>query len=188
MIYLTLSGVVKVVFNFVFVAGFGMKVEGVAIATIIAWAFSAFLGLRALIKSKGTVRLKTQRTRIYGKELKSILAIGIPAGLQQALYSIANVIITATVNSFGPDATTGISIANNFDGILYQISVAPSLAVMAYVSQNVGHGNIKRATKSVLCGMMITVALGATFGAFSAIFSGPLSSIMSDNPAVIAYS
>ena len=108
--------------------------------------------------------------------------------MQQALYSVANTIIAATVNTFGPDATTGISIANNFDGILYQISVAPSLALVSYVSQNIGNGNVKRAEQSVGRCILITVAFGASFGALSAIFSSQLSSIMSDIPEVIAFS
>ena len=108
-------------FNLLFVGGLGMRVEGVAFATVISWIVSATLSLIALIRNKGVARIRFDRLRFYRRELLDMLAIGIPAGLQQALYSIANVIITATVNSFGPDATTGISIANNFDGLLYQI-------------------------------------------------------------------
>jgi len=187
MIYLTLGGIIKVVSSYIFVAVLGLSVTGVAMATIISWTTSAVLAANALLKNDGAVKLKLSRIRFYSHEIRGILHIGVPAGLQQAIYSVANVIITATVNSFGPEATTGISIANNFDGILYQISMAPSLAVMSYVSQNVGNGNIKRAKQSVLRGIMITVCLGATFGMLSAGFSAQLSSIMSDDPAVIAY-
>ncbi len=187
MLYLTLGGVIKIVFNYLFVGVFGLGIRGVAFATIISWSVSAALGLIALIRNTGTVKIKLNCLRFYKSELKEILFIGVPAGLQQALYSIANVIISATVNSFGPDATTGISIANNFDGILYQISVATSIAVMPYVSQNVGKGNIKRATQSVTRGILITVAFGAFFGSLSAIFSTQLASIMSDSPVVIAF-
>lgn len=188
MMYLILGSAVKLGFNILFVAGLKMTVEGVAYATLISWIFMTFLGVRALLKNDGWIKLKLSRLRFYGTELKEILIIGIPAGLQQALYSIANVIITATVNSFGPDAATGISIANNFDGILYNISTAPALAVMPYVSQNLGHGNVKRARRVVVNGLIMTTALGATFGALSAIFSAQLSSLMSTSPAVIAYS
>ena len=188
MVYLTIGGVFKVLLTFLFVAVFNMKVEGVAFATIISWLISAILGFLALYKNEGKVKLRLSNIKLFKTECKQILKIGIPAGLQQALYSIANVIIAATVNSFGKDATTGISIANQFDGILYQIVTAPALAVMPYVSQNVGNGNIKRASQSIVRGMMITVCLGATFGALSAIFSRELSSIMSSNPEVIAYS
>lgn len=188
MFYLILGSAVKLGFNFLFVAGLKMTVQGVAYATLISWAVMAFFGLRTLLTNDGVIKLKLSRIRFYGAELKEILIVGVPAGLQQALYSIANVIITATVNSFGPDATTGISIANNFDNILYQISTAPALAVMPYVSQNIGHGNVKRARRVVLNGLIMTTALGATFGALSAIFSAQLSSLMSSNSAVIAYS
>jgi len=188
MIFLSLGGLAKLVFNYIFVAHFNMGVDGVAFATIISWSLCAVLGVTALLKNDSTVRIKTNRLRFYPQELKEMLMIGVPAGMQQALYSIANVIITATVNSFGQDATTGISIANIFDGILYQISVAPSLAVMSYVSQNVGNRNIKRATQAVSRGIMITVCLGASIGSLSAIFSAELSSIMSSNPTVIGFS
>ena len=188
MIFLTLGGVLKVVFNFIFVAGLNMTVDGVAFATIISWTISAALAIVALIKNNSIAKINFKKLRFYKRELKEILTIGVPAGLQQALYSLANVIISSTVNTFGDYATTGISIANTFDGILYQIAVAPSLAVMPYVSQNVGCGNIKRAKQAVSKGVMITVLLGATFGSLSAIFSGQLSSIMASNPEIIKYS
>ena len=104
------------------------------------------------------------------------------------LYSIANVIIAATVNSFGPAATTGISIANTFDGVMYNVSHSMSLAVLPYVSQNIGAGDVKRATKSVWRGILVTIAVGGSLGAVSAVFAPQLSSIMSDDPTVIAYS
>lgn len=188
MLFLALSGIVNVILNFVFVAGVGMRVEGVAIATVISWLLSAVLALVALTRSTGAVKLRWGRLRFYKRELSEMLAIGVPAGFQQALYCIANVIIATTVNSFGPDATTGISIANNFDGVLYQIIIAPSLAVMPYVSQNIGKGNPRRAAQAIGRGMILTTLIGATIGAFSATFSWQLSSIMSENPAVLAYS
>ncbi len=188
MIFLTISGVVKVGLNFIFVLVFRMQVVGVALSTIISWLVAAFLGVYALVRNKSVVKINRKYLRLYKNELKEMLFLGIPAGLQAALYSVANIIITATVNSFGPDAQTGVSIANTFDGILYQIATAPAMAVMPYVSQNASAGNIKRARQSVVKGMLITVALGASFGALSAIFSGSLSSIMTDSPSVIKFS
>ena len=159
-----------------------------ALATLISWVIMAVLSLYVLMRDECVVRIKWERVKLYSRELNEILYIGIPAGLQQILYSIANVIISATVNSFGALATTGISIANNFDGILYQISTACSFAVMPYVSQNVSVGNVKRATQAVKKGVLITVGIGVTFGVLSAMFSAQLSSIMSSDPIVIAYS
>ncbi len=189
MIYLMAGGVMKVLFNLLFVAVFKMSVVGVALATIISWSVSCFLGVRALIKNENEMtKLSVSRLRISKRELGDILEIGIPAGLQQALYSIANVIISATVNEIGKEATTGISIANNFDGILYQIACAPAYAVMPYVSQNLGANNLSRAKKAITRGMMIAVIFAGSIGALSAIFSAELSSIMSSNPEVIRYS
>ena len=117
-----------------------------------------------------------------------MLFIGIPTGLQSSLYSLANTVIATAVNGFGADATTGLSIANQFDGILYQIVHAPSLAIIPYVAQNIGAKNIKRAKEAVAKSVLITIAFGASLGALSAIFSAQLSSLMSSTPAVIMYS
>jgi putative MATE family efflux protein len=188
MVFLTIGGAVKVVLTFVFAAFLNGGVAGVACATILSWTVSALLGIYALFFHDSAVRIHFKEIRFYKTEFLSILKVGIPAGLQSSLYSAANVIITTTVNTFGAAATTGVSIANIFDGILYQISTAPALAVMPYVSQNVGNKNVTRATRSIGCGILITLVLGGVFGALSAIFSGPLSSIMSDDPAAISFS
>lgn len=188
MIFLTIGGVVKVILTYLCIAIFRMGVKGVAVATILSWAVSAVIGMLYLLRNQGVLTICARNIRFYRRELKQILHIGIPAGLQQALYSVANVIITSTVNTFGPEATTGISIANNYDGVLYQVSMAASFAVLPYVSQNVGAGNIKRAIQSIWKGTLITILMGASIGGLSAVFSGQLSSLLSSDPQVIAYS
>ena len=104
------------------------------------------------------------------------------------MYSFANTVITAAVNSFGPDATTGVAIANQFDGILYNVSIATSIATMPYVAQNIGAEKFDRAKRTILNAVFITTIFGASFGSLSAIFSRQLSSLMSETPAVINYS
>ncbi len=194
MVYLTLGGIVKVGLTFLLVGVFKMEIVGVSISTISAWVITSILDAIALVRNGGIVAVNFKRLKIYGKQLKEMLKIGIPTGLQQALYSLANLVIAGAVNTYGSDditkanASTGVSIANNFDGILYQIAVAPALAVMPYVSQNVGAKNMKRAKESIWKGMLITLIFGGGFGALSAIFSGELSSIMSSNPEVIKFS
>ncbi len=188
MYYSLLGGGIKVLLTFIFVVVFKLDVLGVSIATIISWAIMCFLCVLALIRNKGVVKLKRDKIRFYAQELKDILFIGVPTGAQQALYSVANVIITTAVNSFGEYATTGISIANTFDGLMYQLVMAPTYAVMPYVSQNVGNRNMKRALEAVWKGMLITLTVGAVFGSLSAIFAVPLSSLMSNNPEVLEFS
>ena len=182
------GGVVKLVSTYLFVAVFRMGIPGVSAATILSWCVYLFMSLRALTREDSTVRIRKENIRFEFDELKATLHVGIPTGLQMGLYAIANVIISATVNSFGKEATTGISIANTFDGVMYNISHATSLAVLPYVSQNIGAGNVKRATSSVWKGIFVTIAIGGTLGGLSAIFAPQLSGIMSDDPKVIAYS
>lgn len=187
MYFLILGGIIKVLLTLLFVMAFDMTVEGVALATNISNLIASVLAFWTLLRSKEIVRIDVKTFRFDFTEFKDILFIGIPSGLQTAMYSFANVLITATVNSFGADAATGISIANQFDNIMYQIIHAPSLAVIPYIAQNVGAKNYKRVKQVVVKSVLITTAFGATFGSLSAIFSGQLASIMTSTPAVIAY-
>ena len=188
MYFLILGGIIKACCTVLFVAVFGMSVEGVALATILSNMVASGLALMAILKSKESVHIDFKQVQFDCTELKNILFIGVPAGLQSAMYSFANVIIASVVNKFGADATTGIAIANQFDGILYQIVYAPSLATIPYIAQNIGAGNIVRVRKVVTRAVLITAAFGMSFGSLSAIFSRQLSSIMSSSPAVIEFS
>ena len=187
MYFLILGGIIKVLFTLLFVTVTDMDVEGVAVATNISSLVISVLAFRTLMKNEQT-HIDFKKIRFYGSELKEMIFIGIPSGLQTAMYSLANVVIVSTVNSFGADAATGVAIANQFDGIMYQITYAPSLATIPYVAQNIGAGNIDRVKKTVIRAVLITTSFGLCFGLLSAIFSAELSSIMSTTPVVIKYS
>ena len=187
MYILIIGGIIKVTFTLLFVSLFKMRVDGVAYATIISDVAISILAFYALNGMKN-IYIKPKKIRPYAFEAKEILFVGIPSGFQTAMYSFANVIIMTVVNGFGAYATTGISIANQFDGIMYQIIYAPSLAVVPYVAQNIGAGNIKRTKEVVWKAALITTAIGVFFGSLFAVFSGQLSSIMSNTPEVIAFS
>lgn len=182
-----IGAVAKVCCSLLLVAGFDLGVVGVALATILSWTIIAVWCMVVLLREKNLTKLYLRHLRFYRPELPQILRIGIPSSLQMCLYAVANVIITAAVNSFGAQAATGVSIANTYDGLIYVISTATALAVMPYVSQNLGAGNVKRACQSVWKGILISAGIGAFFGALSGIFSGPLASIMSDDPVVIDF-
>lgn len=188
MLYIITGGAAKIMLTYVFVGIFNMSIIGVALSTIISWLITAALLLITLIRSDFAVKLYLSRIRFYHKEILNIIKIGLPAALQNACYSIANVSVAAEANSFGAAATTGVSIANNYDSVLYNITYSPSLAVLPFMSQNIGAGNVKRAKKAVWRGILIATSLGLFFGSLSAIFSGQLSSIMSSNPDVIRFS
>ena len=188
MYYSILGGITKVLLNLFCISVLKLSVEGVAIATIICNAVTGSLCFISIVRSKEMIRLNYKKIKLYGNELKQMLQIGIPAGLQSALYSFANTVIVAAVNGFGSHATTGLSIANQFDGILYQIVCAPSLAAVPYIAQNFGANNLKRVKESIGKSIIITIIFGTSLGSLSAIFSGELSSIMSTTPEVIMYS
>ena len=188
MYFLTLGGIIKVISNYLFLKYTSLTVEGVAFATIISWFIAGGLCFYVLLKGEGSVKLKWSKLRFYKDELLAVLRIGVPTGIQTATYSFANVIIASTVNTFGDHATDGIAIANTFDGIIYQIAYAPSLAVMPFVSQNVSVNSPKRVKQTLFKGCAITIMFCAVAGSISAIFSGQLSSIMSSTPEVIAFS
>lgn len=182
------GGAVKVVATFLFVGGLRLGILGVSCATLVSWFIYLALDLRVLLpKGRAAVQVRIKDIRFHKKEMLEILHIGVPAGLQQALYSIANVIIVSTVNTFGKEATAGLGIANQYDNILYQICTAVTSSVIPYVSQNIGAGNVKRAKQAMLRGFFITLSLGGGLGAMSAIFSHGLASFMSGDPLVIAH-
>ncbi len=188
MYFLILGGIIKVVFTVLLISLFDWTVEGVGIATIIANVTTSALAFRTLLKSKEYITIDFKNIRFDLKELREILHIGVPAGLQSTLYAFANVVIVTAVNGFGEDATTGVSIANQFDGILYQMVLAPAYAAAPYIAQNVGAGNIKRVKKAIVRAIYVTIAFGATFGFLSAFFSRELSSLMSSSPSIIEFS
>lgn len=188
MFFLILGGIIKLVLTIVFVGTFHMSVDGVGYATVLSNLVAAILAFIDVLHSKESITVNFKKIRFSWPELKEMLFVGVPAGLQSAMYSFANVTIVSVVNSYGEAATTGMSIANQFDGILYQISYAPSLAIIPYVAQNIGAKNFKRARKSLLRATLITTVFGFSFGILSAIFSGQLSGLMSSSPEVIMYS
>ncbi len=188
MCFLMVSGSVKVICTFLFVNFANLTVRGVGYATIISNVVACAPAVYFLFKRQNVITLKLTKLQFCAQELKDILYIGIPAGIQSSLYAFANVVIMTAVNSMGAHASTGVSIANQFDGILYQICYAPSLAVTPFVAQNIGAKNIQRVKTTLSRATIITTLFGVGFGMMSAIFSRQLSSLMSDVPAVLDYS
>ena len=117
--YLSASGVLNVILNVIFVTQFGMKVEGVALATVLSQVLSVALILRALIKTEGAYRLELKKIRIHKRKLVQIIKIGIPAGIQGMTFSISNVLIQSSINSFGSIAVAGSTAASNVEGFVY---------------------------------------------------------------------
>lgn len=184
--YLTFAGVVNVVLNMIFVIVFHMDVAGVALATVISQIVSAVLVLNCLMKEEGAVRLEKQYLGIDKQTLIKIIQIGLPAGVQGSLFSLSNVVIQSSVNSFGATIVAGNSAAQNVEGFVYIAMNAFSQATVAFVSQNVGAGKYERINKIVAITMTSVFAIGLVFGNALYIFGEPVLGLYSDNAQVIA--
>lgn len=136
--FLTLAGMINVIFNLIFVICFKMTVDGVAIATIISQAISAALVIISLMKNEGMCRLSMRELKIHKAELSKIIKIGVPAGLNGVIFSISNLIIQTAVNSFGKVAMSGVTAASNIEGFTYQTMNGFSQAAIAFSGQNYG--------------------------------------------------
>ena len=167
MYYLVLSGTVNVILNLAFVICFGLGVEGVAISTTISNMLSTALVLVHLHGKEDEFQFRFHKMHIEWKDLKRVLMIGIPAGIQGAIFSVSNVFIQSGINSFGEDAIAGSSLALNFEYFTYDIANAFAQAAVTFTSQNFGAGNLKRCKKifwlCMLFGMGFTEILSIVF-------------------------
>ena len=167
MFYLVISGTVNVILNLVFVICFGLGVEGVAISTAISNMLSTTLVLVHLHGKEDEFQFRFHKMHIEWRDLKRVLMIGIPAGIQGAIFSVSNVFIQSGINSFGEDAIAGSSLALNFEYFTYDIANAFAQAAVTFTSQNFGAGNLKRCKKifwlCMLFGMGFTEILSIVF-------------------------
>ncbi|MBE6961072.1 MAG: MATE family efflux transporter [Ruminococcaceae bacterium] len=163
--YLTFAGVVNVCLNLFLVIVFQLDVEGVAIATVASHVISAVLVVRCLLLDDGDVRLHIGKLHIHLDKLKEIMRIGLPAALQNCLFSISNVMIQSSVNSFGEVVIAGHSASNNIQGFFQCITMSMSNAVLSFTSQNLGAKKVDRVRKLMLvitgylavCGVVVAV-------------------------------
>ena len=184
--YLTFAGVVNVVLNLVFVIVCDMDVAGVATATVISQCISAFLVVRCMMMDPGAIHLDLRQLRIYRMRLKQILQVGLPAGFQGALFSLSNVFIQSSVNSFGEVVVAGNAAAANIETFIYAAMNAFYQATISFVSQNYGAGKYERIRPIMVRALGCVIAVGATLSAFTLAFGHQLLGIYSDSEAVIA--
>ena len=188
LVYLTFSGVVNVILNVIFVTVFHMNVAGVALATAISQAMAAILVLAALVKRSDSCRLELGRIRIQKQQLLKILRIGLPAGIQSSLFSISNVIIQSSINSFGDVFVSGNSAAVNLEGFLYATLNSFQQTAVNFVGQNVGARQYRRANNTVWicqgCVLVVGIAMGTALRTFGEQL---LSIYITDSAEAIAY-
>ena len=180
--YLLIAGLANVVLNFLMVAGIGLDVEGVAIATVASQIISAVLVLTCLMRSDSSIRLDLKSLRIHGQQLRRILQVGLPAGLQGSLFSISNVLIQSSVNSFGTIAVAGNSIGGNLEGFVYTSMNAIHQAALTFASQNLGAGKIRRVRRSVWVCIGVVAVIGLVMGNLFYLFGRPLLALYNNDP------
>ncbi|MBQ6347447.1 MAG: MATE family efflux transporter [Clostridia bacterium] len=184
--YLTLAGVVNVVLNLLFVIAFHMGVSGVALATIISQLISATLVTLCLIRTDGAIHLDVRRIRLHPDKVWRIARVGLPAGLQGMVFSLSNVLIQSTVNSFGKSAVAGNTTASNLEGYIYVAMNSIHQGAITFTGQNVGARKYDRIPKVCAASLVAVTGIGLALGGFLMLAKGWLFRIYTNDDAVIA--
>lgn len=185
LIALTLSGILNVLLNLFFVIVLKMSVNGVATATVLANVVSAGILYIKLVKSDKYIKVEFKKLRIDGKVFAKIMQIGLPAGIQSAVFAVANIVIQGAINSLGTTVIAASSAAFNIEIIAYNVMNSFSQACTTFVGQNFGANKIDRCKKTLfLC--LIEDAIASGTAILIVLITGKfLLSIFNNNPEVI---
>ena len=185
LIYLSVAGVLNVILDLAFVIGLGMSTDGVALASMLSQCVSAGLIVRSLMRSTDIYRLNLRELRFYRDKASHVLSIGVPAGLQNAIFSVANLFIQAGVNSFSTVVVEGNSAAGNVDNLVYAVMNAFYIACSSFVGQNYGAGKVDRVRKSYLLTLGYAALAAAVFGGLFLLFGRQFLSLFTPEADVI---
>lgn len=185
--YLMIAGVINVCLNLWFVIGFHMGVAGVALATVLAQCVSTALILRCLLQSEGCFRLQPGKLQINWDKFRKIAAIGLPAGIQGSLFSISNVLIQSSVNSFGAVAMAGNTAGANVEGFVYTAMNSVHQTAVSFTSQNLGGRRYERINKILVECLLFVTAIGLVMGNGAVLFGEQILGLYSSDREVIAY-
>lgn len=147
--FLIFCCVLNIILDIVFVLAFGLGVVGVGVATLLAQALSAVLVFRTLCRSTASYQVHLKQIRIYGDLLKRIVYLGLPIGLQSAMYAFSNILIQAKVNTFGTDMVAAWAVCGKVDFLIWILLDALTISISTFVAQNYGAKLVDRVGKSV---------------------------------------
>ena len=184
---LIVAGVINTLLNLVLVIGFKLSVSGVAIATVISNVVSSGIVIYFLTQESEPIKLDLKKLAVSTTELKKILKIGVPAGLQGMMFSIANVCIQSTINSFGSDAIAGSAAALNYEFFSYFMVNAFAQTTVTFTSQNYGAGEYGRCKKIFRIVMMFSLISCGLLSAVFVIGRGFFLGIYSTDANVLVY-
>lgn len=183
---LFLSGIVNIVLNLILVIPVKLGVSGVAIATVVSQYISAALVVVCLLRTDSVIKIHLKELRIHKSELLEIIKIGVPAGIQNSMFSIANVIIQSSVNAFGENAMAGIAAGSNYDSYIYTCTNAFAQTTMTFTSQNVGAEKYENVSKIYGRCLLLTCVVAGGLSCIGYVLRSQIVGIFSDVPEVIA--
>jgi len=186
--FLAVAGAVNVVLNLLFVIGLHMSVAGVALATIVSQYISAALVLLCLLRDSGALKVDLRQLCLDKRVILRILKVGLPAGFQGIVFSISNVVIQSSINSFNSTAIiAGSSASSNIEGFVYAGMNAFYQTALTFTSQNVGAGNTKRVDRIMLLCLAYVTVTGLLLGNLAVFFGPQLASVYAPGePEVVA--
>lgn len=187
LLFLLAAGIVNVLLNLFFVIVFHMDTAGVALATIISQSISAVLVVLCLMRSHTPYRLRFRRLRVRKAQLLQIIRVGLPAGIQGAVFSVSNVLIQSSINSFGSLAVGGNTAASNIEGFVYTSMNSLYQASLSFTSQNVGAGKLQRVVPILLRCLGVVLTVGVGLSGLALLFNHQLLGIYSSDQEVIRY-
>lgn len=187
--YLTAAGIINVILNLFFVLVCGQGVAGVAIATAISQFLSAFLITGKLFKMKELQGFSLKKLVLDKKATGRIMYLGVPAGLQTALFLMSTVLIQRAANSLGSTSlVAGNTSAGNIEGFIYQAMISIAQGCQTYSGQNYGAGKAERLKKVYKLSILLEITVGASMGVLACVFgSGLLSLFLPDSAAGVQY-
>ena len=185
--FLTVAGVVNVILNLILVIGFHMGVAGVAIATATSQYISGFFVVMALVKSEGYMQLHLKELRFHKDQAIEMIRIGFPAGLQGIIFSISNVLIQSSINSFGKIVMAGNTAASNIEGFVYTAMNSIYQTALSFTSQNMGAKRYDRIDKILFECQLTVIIIGLVAGIGAYTMGDKLLAIYDSDPEVIGY-
>ena len=185
--YLIIAGVTNVALNLCFVIAFHMGVAGVALATVLSQCVSTTLIIRCLVRSEGCFKLCFDKLHMNWNKFRKIAAIGLPAGIQGSLFSVSNVLIQSSVNSFGSVAMAGNMAGSNIEGFVYTAMNSVHQTAVSFTGQNLGGKQYERINKILAECLIFVVIIGLVMGNGAVLFGNQILGFYSSDPEVIAY-
>ncbi len=184
--FLTVSGIINVILNLVFVIYFKLDVFGVGLATVISQVVSAALVVICLVKEKSAINLNIKKLKIDKHKFIRILQIGLPAGFQGMLFSLANTVIQSSVNGFGKVVIAGNSASANVEGFAFTSMNSFHQAAVSFTGQNIGAGKIERINKILYTALSCVFVVAIVFCAIYVVFGEELIGLYTESNDVIA--